>query len=722
MRRIQFPRPGEFKDWKAWATRLDQSIGVAGEEYDFVKLQRYPTALLPPPNEDGFIAFDTTLAKPVVSTGGVWGPLGAAGSVGPPGPTGPQGPPGSIGPAGPTGPASTVPGPAGPQGVAGPTGPTGPTGAQGVPGATGPAGPTGATGPAGPVPEAPLDSKTYGRRNAAWNEALPITGGTLTGNLTISTASNPGFLISGPVGSVRFIQGQTSGVGRWNLFLGDNTAETGTGNTGSDFAIRRLSDAGGFIDQPLLISRATGLVSVSAAVAVNAVGATPWNATLGAGNAVVQLNRTGAGAAGIGGWKDNTLRWFLYMASASTESGSNTGSDFFIQRFSDAGVNLSSALTISRATGTVTIPDGINLSNTVASGNRQINGQTNGVTRWAVVFAGSGAESGSNSGSDFSINRYSDAGSPIDTPFWISRQGGGCFTGGNLAVAGNLTVSAAASVAGVLTLTSASNHLNLNATAGNHRMIYSQTSASVRWGLSLGNSTTEGGSNAGSDFALYRYSDTAGYLGNPLFVARATGNVSMENSLSVAGTLTVGNNVTITIAGGGFTAQSIYLTAAAGNFRQHAYQTSGNLRWLWQCDGTAESGGSAGSNLSLTSWSDAGGNLGQVLSVVRSTRVVTFGVAIVNGPSDRSLKENVQPLKRSLDKVLALQGVGFNFINDERPQIGLIAQDVEPIVPEVIQTYGVTEEKPLLAIDYPKLTALLIEAIKELTLEVRRGR
>jgi len=55
----------------------------------------------------------------------------------------------------------------------------------------------GTTPPAGGVPEAPIDTKQYGRQDAAWTEVvagaaagdfLPLTGGTMTGDLNISGA------------------------------------------------------------------------------------------------------------------------------------------------------------------------------------------------------------------------------------------------------------------------------------------------------------------------------------------------------------------------------------------------------------------------------------------------------------------------------------------------------------------------------------------------------
>lgn len=78
--------------------------------------------------------------------------------------------------------------------------------------------------------------------------------------------------------------------------------------------------------------------------------------------------------------------------------------------------------------------------------------------------------------------------------------------------------------------------------------------------------------------------------------------------------------------------------------------------------------------------------------------------------SDRRLKENINPIKKALDKVLKLEGVTYN-LKDEtnKNHIGLIAQDVEKIVPEVVST----NDKGIKGVAYSNLIALLIEAIKE---------
>jgi hypothetical protein len=58
--------------------------------------------------------------------------------------------------------------------------------------------------------------------------------------------------------------------------------------------------------------------------------------------------------------------------------------------------------------------------------------------------------------------------------------------------------------------------------------------------------------------------------------------------------------------------------------------------------------------------------------------------------------------------------------DEDRPQMGLVAQDVAKVVPEVVlhDKLGVTGMKDVLSVDYERLTALLIEAVKELNTKV----
>lgn len=78
--------------------------------------------------------------------------------------------------------------------------------------------------------------------------------------------------------------------------------------------------------------------------------------------------------------------------------------------------------------------------------------------------------------------------------------------------------------------------------------------------------------------------------------------------------------------------------------------------------------------------------------------------------SDQRLKEHIVPIDKALEKTLALEGVSYNWKeNPNQKKIGLIAQQVEKILPEVV----ITNEQGFKSIAYAEIIGLLVEAIKE---------
>ncbi len=86
--------------------------------------------------------------------------------------------------------------------------------------------------------------------------------------------------------------------------------------------------------------------------------------------------------------------------------------------------------------------------------------------------------------------------------------------------------------------------------------------------------------------------------------------------------------------------------------------------------------------------------------------------------SDKRLKTDISNIENGLDKVMRMQGVHYkrNDVEDAREQIGVLAQDMETVVPEVVLTAD--DEMQTKSVDYGKLTAVLIEAIKDLKAEI----
>lgn len=116
--------------------------------------------------------------------------------------------------------------------------------------------------------------------------------------------------------------------------------------------------------------------------------------------------------------------------------------------------------------------------------------------------------------------------------------------------------------------------------------------------------------------------------------------------------------------------------------------------------------------------------IGYLLKLTQLVSGGTTGASIDNDgtlirtPSDASLKENVSELSGGLSQTLALNPVYYDWIDKQRfgegRQIGFIAQEVQPIVPEAISHNA----DATLSLDYAKLTATLTSAIQELNAKV----
>ena len=90
-------------------------------------------------------------------------------------------------------------------------------------------------------------------------------------------------------------------------------------------------------------------------------------------------------------------------------------------------------------------------------------------------------------------------------------------------------------------------------------------------------------------------------------------------------------------------------------------------------------------------------------------------VTAYGSPSDEKLKENIEVIPNALQKVKTLKGVNFNYKKDGKRSTGLIAQDLQKVLPEAVYTTeDIDTKEELLAINYGLVIGLLVEAIKEL--------
>lgn len=395
--------------------------------------------------------------------------------------------------------------------------------------------------------------------------------------------------------------------------------------------------------------------------------------------------------------------------------------------------SLSSTLTV----GGNTAPGAISLNGPAAQ-IRAINFTTAGVMRWAV-FANNTAESGSNNGSGFGINRYSDAGVFLDMPFSISRPSGSAtfqVNGANAAIvdaAGGATGSALTVmtrekgdarylqlVGGTVTgPMSIATQINIVSPAGASHQLASYVGTNPRWSIDLGNNVAESGSNAGSDFAITRFSDVGAYLNSPIVITRSSGAVSINNSLWVGAATTI--NAALGVAGALTSSTTIWANTAittpgymscTGAMTAASHNLSGDSNFWLGTNGTenllnfaggwflgfARSGG-------FLRWVTQNNTL-QAMTVDYQGTLTVAGNAFKNGggpwaaTSDARIKTVEADYAAGLEQVLALQPVIYHYNgNDADPNstldepevkavqksyVGLIAQAVELIMPEMV--------------------------------------
>ncbi len=107
-------------------------------------------------------------------------------------------------------------------------------------------------------------------------------------------------------------------------------------------------------------------------------------------------------------------------------------------------------------------------------------------------------------------------------------------------------------------------------------------------------------------------------------------------------------------------------------------------------------------------------------AVVTGTELRSTGdvIAYYNS-SDLALKENITPIDNALDKVMSLDGINWTYKNDGRAMTGLIAQQVQKVLPEAVFETDLMDSNGHLAIRYGNVVGLLVESIKELSEKVK---
>ena len=199
------------------------------------------------------------------------------------------------------------------------------------------------------------------------------------------------------------------------------------------------------------------------------------------------------------------------------------------------------------------------------------------------------------------------------------------------------------------------------------------------------------------------------------------GNVADENEVTLlAGTVTADRTITLPDATGTVALTSDIptnnneLTNGAGYITSFDITTQTDSKYLRSNATDTASGVITFSNTAASSDKTSG------------AVVVTGGVGIggdlnVGGDvvayasSDERLKDNIELISNPIEKVQSLKGVTWNWNDDasetqkSTPNVGVIAQDVEKVLPQLVHD----RDNGFKGVDYAKLTGLLIEAIKD---------
>jgi Chaperone of endosialidase/Collagen triple helix repeat (20 copies) len=401
--------------------------------------------------------------------------------------------------------------------------------------------------------------------------------------------------------------------------------------------------------------------------------------------AVLELSKAGQGAgnySSIVGQMNGSPRWNLVLGDSSDETGSNAGSDFSLQRFTDAGAFLSTALAINRATGNQTInaDTGVNINSTThcviglnkpnATVVSAIEGRMAAKNRWSLRLADNDAESGSNAGSSFAIWRYDDAGASIDKPFGINRANGYTYI-----------TRLASPAAGVYKDNNPANPvLNFHWAGqsgqpswmwggnepGTDMYVYNPSNFSVNYATTSNNSYNVNG------IAL-QWRDPGG--GNPTYLFCAGGGPS-DAYVRPPSAITAGRVSSIDQAGGGTIQGSLYVNGtmqATVNVIGKNLQMSGGHFWRWWWNG------------------DVGDN--HFYAYVDDSNQ---GWATLN--SDERLKEEIRPLISDTEAFLRLRPINFKWkktdliTNNDITSDGLSAQNVKACFPQA--AFGDFETPP----------------------------
>jgi len=133
-----------------------------------------------------------------------------------------------------------------------------------------------------------------------------------------------------------------------------------------------------------------------------------------------------------------------------------------------------------------------------------------------------------------------------------------------------------------------------------------------------------------------------------------------------------------------------------------ALQAGASMPLIMFSNDTERARFTSGGNLLLNTTTDNGERL-YVSGSIRATGSITAN-------SDVRLKKNIERIENALQKVSEISGYTYNTIYDEDRHAGVIAQEIDKVLPEIVNKGN----DGLMGVEYGNISALLIEAIKDL--------
>ena len=148
-------------------------------------------------------------------------------------------------------------------------------------------------------------------------------------------------------------------------------------------------------------------------------------------------------------------------------------------------------------------------------------------------------------------------------------------------------------------------------------------------------------------------------------------------------------------------------------------QVNGDARFegVFDVVGDATFTGNTTISGTLTLPSDGEATFGDIYAAnIRAT-----GEVVTNySASDLKLKENLEIIPDALEKVSNINGYTFNYIGEEERVTGVVAQELEKVLPGIVFEVDDKDKGNYKAVRYGNIVALLIQAVKELNEEVER--